>query len=270
MNWAVWEVLDVLEACEFLLGEAVGLDKRWCVCGFPALGTATDGACCWRGLGLGRGRGDSSASPRETVKQKQKDMFCFGLGLIGLVGRCGAFSLALFALLCPLRFSLVFCGRSIKPSLSASVSRLDRCSRMGWTVRRGPGLDCAERLACSLCCQQYRFSPPRSGFTGRAGGAREAEGERAIGRRQGRPLEVMPRQVDPASFESERPRRDSGVLATKGIASRRGGNRAVLSPHLEEMGRRQDDAREMQGLKGRATKAARFVVAFTWGGGTDG
>lgn len=38
----------------------------------------------------------------------------------------------------------------------------------------------------------------------------------------GRPLEVMPRQVQEGSLESVRLTRDSGVLATKGIAVERG------------------------------------------------
>lgn len=39
------------------------------------------------------------------------------------------------------------------------------------------------------------------------------------GRLHGRPAEVMPRHVDFGSLESERVRRDSGVLATNGIVT---------------------------------------------------
>lgn len=38
-----------------------------------------------------------------------------------------------------------------------------------------------------------------------------------MGRRQGRPLEVIPRHVEDGFLESERERSDSGVLGTKGI-----------------------------------------------------
>lgn len=137
-----------------------------------------------------------------TEKQRQQDMdFCFGCGGLGL----------LFTLCWPDflgRGLFFFSCRSTSPNLSASVSRLVLPSSIGVAVALGPGLECADMLAWSLCCQQYRDSSRGSGFR---------DGCWAMGRRHGRPLEVMPRHVEEAFLESARARRDSGVLATKGI-----------------------------------------------------
>lgn len=106
----------------------------------------------------------------------------------------------------------------ISPSRSASVSMLLRSSRIGLWDILGPGLDLAEALAWSLCCQQYEFSSAglsvRMGFKRLTGPASSA----VIGRRHGRPLEVIPLHVDAGFFESARPSLDSGVFAKMGIA----------------------------------------------------
>ena len=108
---------------------------------------------------------------------------------------------------------------SINPSRSANVSMLVLSSRIGvWDIR-GPGLDLAEALACSLCCQQYNLSSLGSSarsfpYFVRGGGGSESV---ANGRRHGRPPEVMPRHVVEGFLESERLIKDSGVLAMKGM-----------------------------------------------------
>jgi hypothetical protein len=149
----------------------------------------------------------SSSGMVQHPKQNENSFFGFIL-----VGRC-----------VPLGRPDPFCGccgfsdwvrRS--PSRSASVSMLVRPSRMGvWDIL-GPGLDFVDALAWSLCCQQYRFSSAGSSVRIVEGFRREGAGaslSAASGRLHGRPLEVTPRHVDDGSLESERPSRDSGVLA---------------------------------------------------------
>ena len=112
----------------------------------------------------------------------------------------------------------------MRPRRSASVSKLVRSSRIGVFVVLGPGLDLAERLACSLCCQQYRLSSLGSstrsleGF-GRVGGGGGASAA-TIGRLHGRPPDVIPLHVVDGFLESDLLMSDSGVLAKKGIANR--------------------------------------------------
>jgi hypothetical protein len=187
------------------------------------------GAGCWldvfRPLGLGgvdtdvgwtgcgRGRGGGAISSTGIRKQKQNVASFFGFGRAILVGRCG------FPLGRPDPFP-GFCGVSdcvrMSPRRSASVSKLVRSSRMGvWDIL-GPGLDFAEALAWSLCCQQYRLSSAGSSVRIAEGFRREScwgGFAAAIGRLHGRPLEVMPLHVVEGFLESARPRRDSGVLA---------------------------------------------------------
>lgn len=148
-------------------------------------------------------------------KQKQKVASFFGFGRAIFVGRCG---------LSPGRADPDplpgFCGLSdcvrMSPRRSASVSKLVRSSRMGvWDIL-GPGLDFAEALAWSLCCQQYRLSSVGSSVRTLKGFKRElcwGGFAAAIGRLHGRPLEVMPLHVVEGFLESARPKRDSGVLA---------------------------------------------------------
>lgn len=124
------------------------------------------------------------------------------------------------------------------PSRSIRVSRLALPSRIGVLDILGPGLDLAEELAWSRCCQQYASGllgssltvsscAPRPPFpllplTGLGPWPGDAAGEGSVedmsGRRQGRPLPVTPRHVVPGSLESERLRRDSGVFGMKGMA----------------------------------------------------
>jgi hypothetical protein len=166
-------------------------------------GVDTDVGCT--GWGLGRGGGSMSSSGM--VKHPKQNVVCFlGFGraiLVGPLGRPGP-----------------FCGFSdwvrMSPSRSASVSMLVRPSRMGVCDILGPGLDFVEALAWSLCCQQYRVSSAGSSVRMVEGFRREVVGassSAAIERLHGRPLEVTPRHVDDGSLESERPSRDSGVLA---------------------------------------------------------
>ena len=107
------------------------------------------------------------------------------------------------------------------PRRSASVSKLVRVSSIGVLDPFGPGLDRADRLACSLCCQQYNFSSRGSStrnFTCLRGEIEESVVfEEAIGRLQGRPDEVMPRHVVAGFLESDRSICDSGVLGKNGI-----------------------------------------------------
>jgi hypothetical protein len=148
-------------------------------------------------------------------KQKQKEASFVGFGRVIFVGRCW-FPLPLGRLepFCG------FCGFSdcvrMRPRRSANVSKLVRSSRIGiWDIL-GPGLDFAEALAWSLCCQQYRLSSLGSSSRIFGGFRREFTGgasAAAIGRLHGRPLEVMPLHVVEGFLESERPSRDSGVLA---------------------------------------------------------
>ena len=172
----------------------------------------------WTGLGCGRRLAGlaSSTSSMGIEKQKQHCNLFFDFGLDFLAGRCVPPVVFFSQFARPCCFSFAPCCKFTRPSLSASVSRLDRASKMGWAFALGPGLDWVERLACSLCCQQYRLSSLGSSF-----GVRRmdtgAAAARAMDRRHARPLEVMPQQVELGSRESERPRRDSGVLATKGI-----------------------------------------------------
>lgn len=177
-------------------------------------GTGIDVRCTGRGCGLG-GR-FSGISSSGTEKQKQKWSFFAGFGRAVLAGLYPPPALPFAGLAWPV-FLLGLSCRSTSPRRSASVSMLVRPSRMGVAVPLGPGLECAERLACSLCCQQYRLSSLGSGVNGRRLGLGEADSAAAIGRRQARPLEVMPRHVAFGLRESERPMKDSGVLATKGM-----------------------------------------------------
>lgn len=112
------------------------------------------------------------------------------------------------------------------------MSRLVRSSRMGVLDIRGPGLECAERCACSLCCQQY--SPASRGLSTRSWivlncvTGREPAPEPVTGRRHGRPLAVIPLQVVEGFLESDLSRRASGVLTKKGIFKLR----VVVEPFL--------------------------------------
>lgn len=114
-----------------------------------------------------------------------------------------------------------FCCSAIRPRRSAKVSRLVlSSSRMGVFDARGPGLDRADRLACSLCCQQYRVSSPGSSTRRFPAfvGVDTGEGfDAATGRRHGLPLDVIPLHVVDGFLESDRLMRDSGVFAKKGI-----------------------------------------------------
>jgi hypothetical protein len=144
-------------------------------------------------------------------KQKQNVVSFFGLGRAVLVGRCFP---------APPGRPDPFGGFSdwvrASPRRSASVSRLERSSRMGvWDIL-GPGLDLAEALAWSLCCQQYRLSSDGSSVRILEGFRRELGGgasSAASERRHGLPVEVRPLHVVDGFLESARPRRDSGVLA---------------------------------------------------------
>jgi hypothetical protein len=89
------------------------------------------------------------------------------------------------------------------------VSTLVRCSSIGVWDLVGPGVEFAEEVAWSLCCQQYKLSSLE--FTTLLVVV-------AIGRRHGRPLKVTPLHVVETFFESDRPSRDSGVFAKNGIA----------------------------------------------------
>jgi hypothetical protein len=98
---------------------------------------------------------------------------------------------------------------------------------MGVCDARGPGLDLADELAWSLCCQQYKSGSLGSSTRNLATLVREARGDApgeapgdaARERRHGRPPAVIPRQVVAGFFESERPSKDSGVFGMNGIAS---------------------------------------------------
>jgi hypothetical protein len=114
------------------------------------------------------------------------------------------------------------CSSSARPNRSASVSMLVRSSKIGVEVPLGPGLDLAERLAWPLCCQQYRLSSRGSYWVNFRRGSSASVVDGAIGRRQGRPVDVMPRQVVLGFLESDRPNSDSGVFATNGIISTSG------------------------------------------------
>lgn len=123
---------------------------------------------------------------------------------------------------------------------SARVSRLVRSSRIGVVDARRPGLERADMLACSLCCQQYRRSsrglstrslPPKGLPPPRLFWLRS---EVAMGRRHERPPDVMPRHVVDGFLESERATSDSGVLAMNGICGRTPGNRSGSGLQEEE------------------------------------
>ncbi|KAH8664500.1 hypothetical protein BX600DRAFT_464561 [Xylariales sp. PMI_506] len=110
------------------------------------------------------------------------------------------------------------------PSRSMRVSMLSRLSRMGVVFVLGPGLDLADRLAWSLCCQQYKSgsagSSTRSFFReALRAEAGDADGDAESGRLHGRPLDVMPLHVVSGFLESERPNRASGVLGINGICA---------------------------------------------------
>ena len=186
---------------------------------FPG-GPETVGCRTW-----GFGRGGELTSSIGILKQKQNETCALGLGRVIIGGR-------LFAGVCPLvplgREGLE--GRSVflramskRPSLSASVSKLVLSSSMGVFDIRGPGLDRADMEACSLCCQQYRFSSRGLSTRSRPNlvfsGGDVVESPAATGRRQGRPLDVIPRHVVAGFLESERSIRDSGVFAMKGMAA---------------------------------------------------
>lgn len=124
-------------------GEPVGV-RYWfggllVFCGVETVG--------WMGCGFGRGGGETSSIGM--LKQQKCSFCCFGLGRAILVGLCLP---GLPGPLCLDAFS-DFVG-PMRPRRSASVSMLVRSSRIGvWDVF-GPGLEWAEMLACSLCCQQ--------------------------------------------------------------------------------------------------------------------
>lgn len=107
----------------------------------------------------------------------------------------------------------------MSPNRSAKVSMLVRPPNMGLFDSCGPGVDCADRAAWSLCCQQYRASSDRSLARSLALIRALVAGDSSstIERLHGRPLDVRPWHVDAGSLESDRPRRDSGVLAKTGI-----------------------------------------------------
>lgn len=151
----------------------------------------------------GRGRGFSGTSSMGTLKQHSCNVLRLrSLSLKPCGYRCfGGRGLDL----------CFFSSRSTRPMRSASVSRLVRFSFSRIGRNAGPGLDRAEWLACSLCCQQYSVS---------SDGSRRLRTEGVTARRHARPADVMPRHVEDGFLESERARRDSGVLATKGIVSR--------------------------------------------------
>lgn len=118
-------------------------------CFFPlAFGGGVD-TVGWMGCGFGRvGRGTSSMG---TLKQQQIWSVCLrGFGRAILVGLCCCFPPDPLLGLCA--FPVFVCA--MRPRRSANVSMLVRSSSIGVCVVLGPGLDLAERLACSLCCQQ--------------------------------------------------------------------------------------------------------------------
>jgi hypothetical protein len=209
MRWAVWEASEVRR--EGRPGDGEG-ERYWLECFLPLGLGGVDTDVGWTGCGLGRGGGLVSSMGMR--KQKQKVASFFGFGRAILVGRF-PFPLALGR---PELFGGFWgVGDSVRmrPRRSASVSMLVRSSRIGvWDIL-GPGLDFAEALAWSLCCQQYRLSSVGSSV--RMPGLRreppEGSSVAAIGRLHGRPLEVMPLHVVDGFLESERPSRDSGVLA---------------------------------------------------------
>lgn len=181
-------------------------DRCWLEFFFP-LGLGGVDTVGWTGCGLGRGGGEMSSMGMR--KQKQNVASRFGFGRVIFVGRCW------FPL--PPGQPEPFCDSvRMSPRRSANVSRLVRSSRIGvWDIL-GPGLDFAEALAWSLCCQQYRLSSLGSSSRIFGGFRRElaaGASAAAIGRLHGLPLEVMPLHVDDGFLESERPSRDSGVLA---------------------------------------------------------
>lgn len=110
-----------------------------------------------------------------------------------------------------------FCdSTSSRPSLSARVSIEVRSCMMLFC-------DCgcvfpSETFAWSLCCQQ-KTSGIRSGLREPSLPYRSfaAPGAATMARRHGRPEPVTPRQVVSTFLESERARRDSGVLGMNGI-----------------------------------------------------
>jgi hypothetical protein len=156
------------------------------------------------------------------LKQKQKLTCPLGLGRVIIAGLL----LGAGGLVWPAGFGFFFCAASTSPSRSASVSKLVRSSRIGVFDFLGPGLDLADMLACSLCCQQYRDSSRGSSARSRPRLMRRvgpAVEPAASGRRHGRPLEVMPRHVVAGFFESDRSISDSGVFAMKGMVAKRGG-----------------------------------------------
>jgi hypothetical protein len=199
-------------------GDGEGEGDRYWLDGFFLLslgGVDTAGCTGW---GLGRGGGTVSSTGMR--RQQQKTASFFGFGRVVLLGRWCCFRRP-DPCCCLGGFSDCVWRR---PRRSAKVSMLVRCSRIGvWDIL-GPGLDFAEALAWSLCCQQYRVSSAGSSSRMLVGFRRElAEGAAAFasGRLHGLPLEVMPRHVVNGFLESVRPSRDSGVFAKKGITARR-------------------------------------------------
>jgi hypothetical protein len=139
---AVWEPVDLRDRREALPMEAFCEEASFEDC---LGGTEADSRCTGRGWGR-EGR-ESWASSRGTEKQQhERDCFGFGLEYDVLVLR----PVSTFSCLCFFFFSC----KSTKPSRSARVSRLVRPSRIGVEVALGPGLECADALACSRCCQQ--------------------------------------------------------------------------------------------------------------------
>lgn len=205
-------------------------DLRRAVCDFAVCSrgrsTTFCGGGCWYFGGevvgcaaTGRGLGGCSAISSIGIEKQQscRLLDCFFLGRLGSFSlNPSGYRLARLAGRAAVVFvdGRFFSSKSTRPSLSARVSILVRSSRIDFMPRLGPGLDTAECTACSLCCQQYKLSSARSSLESLRGGVFPE----ATDRRQGLPAEVMPRHVELGSLESDRARRDSGVLATKGMA----------------------------------------------------
>lgn len=122
-----------------------------------------------------------------------------------------------------------FSGRDVfverRPSRPVKVSMLVRPSGIG-PLDCGPGL----AVAWSLCRQQKLSGSEGSGRARvffRDLGTGLSDGARAF--LHGRPLPVIPRQVVEGSLESVRLTRDSGVLATKGMAMWNQGQARAMS-----------------------------------------
>jgi hypothetical protein len=151
---ASWDMRPPLEA----LGLAGDGDRRWCDVGLPFEGVAAT-AGFWTGLGFGRGPEDgTSSSGIEKQKQQESSFLSFLFARTGFGGVDGPFSSPGGRVFCPgfgrWVFSVRFRSASQMPKRSARVSRLVLSSSIGVFESLGPGLDCADSRAWSLCCQQ--------------------------------------------------------------------------------------------------------------------